>query len=269
MKVAIFDIDNCIAADSWRASLIDFGTADIDARYHAYHLKLGEDEFKNQTEFYHWANRSDLVAFITSRPERYRKETQAWLNKNIDGLVHAAQFVMLMRADTDKRRSVEVKADLLRVLRHKFPEFNFPDDVVAAFDDREDVVAMYQKCGIKTAQVLAIDKVELQEQPASVGSEILRPRPADLLRDSAALFEKRNADYGDSYRRAGHLTAALFPEGGVPSLTTPKEMLRYNTILMCASKLQRYAHNLKAGGHLDSARDLQVYAAMLEEATGA
>lgn len=269
MKVAIFDIDNCIAADAWRANLIDFNNPDIDARYHAYHLKLSEDKFENQAVFYHWASSADLVAFITSRPERYRKETQAWLNKNIDGLVHAAQFVMLMRADNDKRRSVEVKADLLRVLRHKFPEFNFPTDVIAAFDDRKDVIDMYRKCGITTAEIMAIETVELHEQPASVGSEILRPRPADLLRDSAALFEKRNADYGDSYRRAGRLIAALFPEGGVPSLTTPDEILRYNTLLMCASKLQRYAHNLKAGGHLDSARDLQVYAAMLEEATTA
>jgi hypothetical protein len=38
-------------------------------------------------------------------------------------------------------------------------------------------------------------------------------------------------------------------------------------IVKCLGKLQRYAHNFSNGGHQDSARDLQVYAAMLEEHT--
>jgi len=91
--------------------------------------------------------------------------------------------------------------------------------------------------------------------------------PPNLLRAAAALFEQRNAQYGDTYRRYGSLLVSLFPAGGVPPITTPEEAIRLNLIMMCLAKLQRYAHNFEDGGHLDSVRDLQVYGAMLEENT--
>src|SRR5687768_12953353 len=88
--------------------------------------------------------------------------------------------------------------------------------------------------------------------------------PPNLLRAAACLFEDRNAEYGDTYRRYGRLLIALFPEGGIPTIDTPEDATRFNLIMMCLAKLQRYAHNFKNNGHKDSARDLQVYAAMLE-----
>lgn len=89
----------------------------------------------------------------------------------------------------------------------------------------------------------------------------------EILEESAALFRERNALYGSNYQRQGALLLALFPEGGIPEITTEEDANRLHVFVACVTKLQRYAHNWKQGGHLDSARDLIVYAAMLEEFT--
>jgi hypothetical protein len=87
------------------------------------------------------------------------------------------------------------------------------------------------------------------------------------LRRAEALFIARNDIYGSAYKRGGEVMMALFPPGGIPAITKPEDALRLRLIQMCASKLQRYAHSFARGGHVDSARDLVVFAAMLEEAT--
>lgn len=89
--------------------------------------------------------------------------------------------------------------------------------------------------------------------------------PAHLLRRAAELFEERNPVYGDSYTRVGKLLAVLFPDG--IQLTTEEDFSRYHTFQLCLMKLVRYGNQLQLGGHLDSARDLQVYAAILESKT--
>lgn len=91
--------------------------------------------------------------------------------------------------------------------------------------------------------------------------------PPELLEDAAATFRERNTTYGNNYKRAGRLLLALFPDDHIPAISTAEEALRLSLILSCLTKLQRYAHCFTAGGHQDSAHDLMVYAAMLEEAT--
>ena len=87
------------------------------------------------------------------------------------------------------------------------------------------------------------------------------------LRNAARTFEQRNAAYGNSYQRTGALLLALFPEGGIPATKTEQDAARLGHLLMAVMKLQRYALNFSNGGHKDSAHDLMVYAAMLEEST--
>lgn len=88
-----------------------------------------------------------------------------------------------------------------------------------------------------------------------------------ILDEARDTFMKRNADYGENYKRFGALLIALFPEGGIPPITDAASADRLAALIDCAGKLHRYAHNFETGGHRDSARDLVVYAAMLEEAT--
>lgn len=90
-------------------------------------------------------------------------------------------------------------------------------------------------------------------------------RVPTLLRDAAKTYEQRNEMYGDNYKLFGDIMMALFPDG--LHLTTPDEFNRFNMLTQCTGKLTRYAQMFKKGGHLDSAHDEIVYAAMLLELT--
>lgn len=89
--------------------------------------------------------------------------------------------------------------------------------------------------------------------------------PATLLATAAATYTQRNALYGDSYLVFGKVMAAMLPAG--IELSGEKAFNRFGVFTQCVSKLTRYAANLQAGGHQDSAHDLCVYAAMLESLT--
>lgn len=88
----------------------------------------------------------------------------------------------------------------------------------------------------------------------------------ELLREGAELFEQRNALYGDNYKTYGAVMVAMFPEG-LPDLVTVNDHNRFGLFVQLVAKLTRYGANLSSGGHVDSARDMKVYAAMLEELT--
>lgn len=87
-----------------------------------------------------------------------------------------------------------------------------------------------------------------------------------ILKDAAETYAQRNALYGDNYKRFGAMVLAMFPDGGVHA-ATPDAVVRLGLLFNCASKLARYCANFADGGHIDSAHDLMVYAAMLEEVT--
>jgi hypothetical protein len=94
-----------------------------------------------------------------------------------------------------------------------------------------------------------------------------RKAAPEILKEAAETFALRSKIYGSNYTRSGPLLMALFSEKGIPAIKTGEDASRLGLIVMCLTKLQRYAHCFEAGGHQDSARDLQVYAAMLEEFT--
>jgi hypothetical protein len=113
-----------------------------------------------------------------------------------------------------------------------------------------------------------ISPPECVPQPVPGFLKVKAPKSApDFLDAAAATFRERNSLYGNNYQREGALLLALFPEGGIPAIKTPEDANRLHVLVACVTKLQRYAHNWAEGGHQDSAHDLQVYAAMLEEFT--
>jgi hypothetical protein len=87
----------------------------------------------------------------------------------------------------------------------------------------------------------------------------------EILRSGAETYDQRNRIYGDNYKKFGHLMGFLFPDG-IP-VSTAEDHNRLGIFIQCLSKLTRYAESMKNGGHADSAHDLCVYAAMLEELT--
>lgn len=93
------------------------------------------------------------------------------------------------------------------------------------------------------------------------------PRAPEILDAGAATFRQRNAVYGDTYLAFGAAAAAMFPNGLTIRAGDAEAWNRLGVFVQCLGKLMRYAPNMAAGGHQDSAHDLMVYAAMLEEVT--
>lgn len=87
----------------------------------------------------------------------------------------------------------------------------------------------------------------------------------EILVAAAKTQEQRNKLYGNSYKRFGTVMKALLPDG--IELNTEDEWNRFGVFFHAVGKITRYAANLKTGGHKDSAHDLVVYGAMLEELT--
>src|SRR5688500_4215615 len=60
----------------------------------------------------------------------------------------------------------------------------------------------------------------------------------DLLAEFAAIYEKRNEQYGDSYKSFGNLAVAAFPDG--LTVKTKEDWTRLGLIIMQLAKIQRY-----------------------------
>lgn len=99
-------------------------------------------------------------------------------------------------------------------------------------------------------------------------SEFLNDRSVpQILEEGAKTFEQRHKMYGDNYKRFGKILMELFPCG--IHITTPEEANCLNLLIQIQGKITRYAEMLSIGrgGHVDSAHDICVYAAMLESIT--
>lgn len=82
------------------------------------------------------------------------------------------------------------------------------------------------------------------------------------LKKAAELYEQRNKQYGDSYKRFGPMMQALMLE---VTLKTPSDFGRFALLNFIVSKLHRYVNNWDKGGHEDSLSDISVYTQMLKE----
>jgi hypothetical protein len=138
MSYVILDLDNCIADDAWRVPHINWQKKDPLERYHEYHSLSAFDAVGNADLF---AGHHHEVIVFTARPVLYSAVTQEWLRRNGVPVKH-----LIMRNLGDHRPSVELKRHML----HWLPElYDVPwGEIVAAYDDRPDVVAMYAKHNI-------------------------------------------------------------------------------------------------------------------------
>ena len=133
-RIRIVDLDSTIADDRWRMWLIDPHMEDGADKYHYYHLHCHDDPVINR-----WIVDECLhdVVFLTARPERMRKETKAWLDRH-----ELSHLALLMRSDEDERHSMVMKRDVVQLLKKQF-------EIEKAFDDRWDIVQMYNECEIE------------------------------------------------------------------------------------------------------------------------
>ena len=144
MNYTIWDIDNCLADDSWRISFIDWRTTNLDARYRPYHERCRHDVAHHVARF----QATTLLdgaqpIFFTARPEEVRLETHNWLRRELG----VAVPIVRMRANQAFEPSVRLKAIMLAALRMNMQP---GDKIVHAFDDREDICAMYREANVPT-----------------------------------------------------------------------------------------------------------------------
>ena len=144
MKVALVDMDGCVADDDLRKwILIDESFETDEERYELYHRSMCNDEpFKGIINGVNSLPADVLVVILTGRPEKYKEETLKQLTEW--GVRHDH---LIMRKDNDKQSSVTMKK---HVALHMI-EIGL--DIVKAIDDRVDICAMYRELEIETIEV--------------------------------------------------------------------------------------------------------------------
>lgn len=230
---AIFDLDGCIADDRRRRTLISKG-------WDSYHEDAINDPVVNGDVLRNHIKAGHFIEFVTARPEKYREATRHWIANHFG--VHAFNSNLWMRPEEDHRDSVELKREV--VTKHIVAEA-----VVAAYDDREDVVEMYRSLGIP-ATVL-----EVKESSMNAISAVLK----EMIETS----EQRGSLYGKSYEKFGDVAMALWPNG--IAVKSKDDFVKLGIIVQIIGKLVRYTG--AEGGHVDSAHDMAVYSAMLQLVT--
>lgn len=146
LRIALWDLDNCLADDEWRIPFIDWSATNPDKRYDPYHMRCGEDVPRN-VRMFHALSAAAVPVFCTARPESVRSTTQQWIRGKLGrSMAHPAER-LLMRRNGEHLPSVELK----RVMAKRLLDAG--NIVVAAFDDRQDVVEMYRALGIPAARL--------------------------------------------------------------------------------------------------------------------
>jgi hypothetical protein len=132
--IRIVDLDNTISDDAWRHWLIDPEAPDGLHKYHEYHLHCGGDTVMNR----HIVDEAPCkVFFMTARPEYMRLKTRRWLEDN-----NFSYDALIMRPNDNEEHSAEMKRkftlDLLKLFK-----------IEKAYDDRQDIIKMYNSIGVK------------------------------------------------------------------------------------------------------------------------
>lgn len=260
-KWVIFDLDNCLADDEWRLKLIDWSQTDTDKRYADYHAHCGADKAGNLHLLAEYRNRSYGIVFMTARPCSVELQTRQWIENVL--LLDRQHYSLLMRNGGDRRSSVDVKAEQLDWLLdpncHYGPRCT--NDILCAYDDRQDICDMYIARGIEAHcvalhnQCAVTPPMQLNHKPW----ELPMTGAAAVLLEGAKTFAARNAVYGSNYKMVAPLMRTLFPQGVPSELVVTDQFHLFELMLV---KLSRFAiSNLT---HQDSVHDLMVYAAMVE-----
>jgi hypothetical protein len=153
LKHVIFDLDNCLSHDEWRIPYIDWDESIPSKRYETYHRGCGMDNiYQPHVDIFRDTIKDATPVFLTGRPLVVRPPTIYWIKHRLS---YEKEPILLMRNDNDERKSVLVKEDMLKDLRH-----NWDIEPCMAFDDRPEIVAMYIQNGVAAKQ-LAITNPDL------------------------------------------------------------------------------------------------------------
>lgn len=124
------DLDGTLAHMEGRRGPFDYHKASLDS--------VDERVLHAIMVFYYQGHK---VVFLTGRSDKYEDETRKWLDK------YVPEYTLHMRKEGDFRRDSIVKSEMVdNYISDKH-------DVVLHFDDRNQVVSVLRKKGLKVAQV--------------------------------------------------------------------------------------------------------------------
>ena len=149
--IMVFDIDGCVCDDSARRHLMVAGD------YQAYHeagAKANEPPINSA--IVDWArSHCKEIIFLTGRPESFRVSTEEWLE---EWLMGGDPYTLLMREDSDMRSTPEMKVRTMECFLEQIDANK--EDILAIYDDREDVIAAYINAGFRGAHILRAPATE-------------------------------------------------------------------------------------------------------------
>lgn len=225
-RIAVFNIDGCISDDRWRRSRVPEG-ASQPADFTAYHdaaendppLAYGAAILAN-----HIAN-GDFIVFATGRDMTRDQSTSNWLVKHFN-IKPDEDFIILMRAANDHRAVVDVKAGFVQYLKSFAIEKG--KTVVAAYDNRRDVVDMYRALGFE-ATILNEDG-EFVPTGADAGQSAITNGAYSPPQGNAAVEPVGTRDAQSHFDRAAFADRCKELNGQFDSLgTKPPEFIAHPT----------------------------------------
>lgn len=145
--IILCDVDNVLADDSWRVGFVRHEHPDPIQCFHAYHVASALDSVANL----HLVRVPGArVVLLTAMPEEYEPYRREWLTK-----ARVPYEFILYRPRGNFDSAVEVKRAMVRLLRVQY-QMDFAE-VVAAYDDRRDVVEMFCEEGLPGKRVFIVD----------------------------------------------------------------------------------------------------------------
>jgi predicted secreted acid phosphatase len=145
MKIVIVDIDRTLSKlnaerEAILTELKNNCAPDWDKFYNC---DFNDEPINETVSLVQNLYRNYRIVYCTSRSERVRKQTEAWLR---DRFPNVLSEDVLMRDNFDKRPAFRVKPDLIRDRGIAFEDISF------ALDDEDEVVKEFRRLGITCYQ---------------------------------------------------------------------------------------------------------------------
>ena len=206
------------------------------------------------------------IIISTAKSIEDSKEVYDWLESyklpNGDK-INSIISMIYYRSIGDDRPSVEVKRDHLKLIKNLYV-------VIHAYDDREDILNMFNENNIFSTRITASGDIQPYYTPLELEEEEKEEKEKDsiifieeVLKGCIEVFKSRNKEYDNSYIHFGKTMVGHFTKGVL--LESESDFSRFAILTTIASKLDRYAKNFSSGGHHDSLLDIINYCAMLIE----
>jgi hypothetical protein len=306
IKLAVFDIDGCLSDDRHRLHLLPEkdGNTPHEA-YDAYNELAPSDPpipsgfLALQGLITRYRGCDFRVLFLTARPVKYRQQTEVWLGKEgVANLKEPIRAETWMRPNGDFQTSPDLKIDLLSSYIEKLIGEGNDVEVVAAYDDRIDVLSAYAAKGLTCYRSnvksgvycyhsgasprifregdLMLTDIGRPVKPALNGHSKEDSMPAATasaspeLAEIAGIFDQmsatlrsRSADYGYNASKVADMLAVMFPNG--VTLKTAADFEMWHLFELNIVKLTRFVNSgLK---HKDSIHDGSIYGGFVERLT--